>query len=132
MAEKEHLERLSILGQGQGQGQGEELPRTICCSELPKAEIERVDAVMDRLGITDPLLRKYNALAWIRGYYQALGENQGKVYEAIVGEQLRLGRILETIGDLESQVACEDAGHRLEIAETSISGTKTIELDRAA
>ena len=76
MAEKEHLERLSILGQGQG----EELPRPICCSELPKAEVERVDAVMDRLGITDPLLRKYNVLAWIRGYYQDLGENQGKVY----------------------------------------------------
>jgi len=121
MAEKEHLERLSLLGQGESA----ELPWPICCSELPKAEVARVDKVMDRLGITDPILRRYNALAWIRGYYQALGENQGEVYEAIVGEQLRMGRILETIGDLESQPGCEDAG-------TSISGTKTIELNRAA
>ena len=128
MAETEHWERLSLLGRGES----EELPWPISCSELPKAEVERVDAVMDRLGITEPILRKYNTLAWIRGYYQALGENQGKVYEAIVGEQLRLGRILETTGDLESQKACQDAGHRGEIAGTSISGTKTIELNRAA
>lgn len=128
MAEKEHLEWLSIFGQGQS----EELPRPICCSELPKSEVERANAVMDRLGITEPVLRKYNILAWIRGYYQTLGENQGEVYEAIVGEQLRLRSLLETIGDLESQAACENAGHRVEIARTSISGTKTIELDRAA
>ncbi len=122
------LERLSILDQGESL----ELPWPIRCSELPKAEVERVKAVMDRFGITDPLFRKYNAFSWIRGYYQALGENQGEIYEAIAGEQLRLGRILETIGDLESQAGCEDAGHPVEIAGTSISENKTIELNRAA
>ena len=79
MAEKEHLERLSLLGRGESG----ELPWPICWSELPEAEVKRVDAVMDRLGITEPILRKYNALALIRGYYQALGENQGKVAQGL-------------------------------------------------
>ena len=54
---------------------------------------------MDKWDITDPILRKYNVLSWVRGYYQDRGENHGEHYEALKLEQLRLGRILDPHGD---------------------------------
>jgi len=54
---------------------------------------------MDKFGIADAVLRKYNVLSWIRGFYHDRGENRGALYEAIKAEQLRLGRILDPQGD---------------------------------
>ena len=54
---------------------------------------------MDKWDITDPILRKYNVLSWVRGYYQDRGENHGEHYAALKLEQLRLGRILDPHGD---------------------------------
>ncbi|MDA1270670.1 MAG: hypothetical protein O3A93_05355 [Chloroflexi bacterium] len=62
---------------------------------LPPAQVEAAEALMNRWGVTDPVLRKYNVLSWVRGYYQDRGENQGDHYEAIKREQARLGRILD-------------------------------------
>ena len=61
---------------------------------LPLAQVEMVEAVMDKWGVTDPILRKYNVLAWVRGYFQDREENHGPFYSAICAEQNRLGGIL--------------------------------------
>jgi hypothetical protein len=50
---------------------------------------------MDKRGVTDPILRKYNVLSWVRGYYQDVGENHGEHYEVLKGEQARLGDMLD-------------------------------------
>jgi hypothetical protein len=62
--------------------------------EFPCAQVEAAEAINDKFGITDPVLRRYNVLVWVRGYYQDRCENHGEFYHAIVEEQLRLGRML--------------------------------------
>ena len=76
-----------------------EPPFPIGYGGLPRAQVEAAEAVMNRFGVTDPVLRKYNVISWVRGYYQDRGENQGEHYEALKAEQLRLGRILDPCGD---------------------------------
>ena len=76
-----------------------ELPFPIGYGGLPSAQVEVAKAVMDNWDITDPVLRKYNVLSWIRGHYQDRGENHGELYENIKQEQTRLGRILDPDGD---------------------------------
>ena len=76
-----------------------ELPFPIGYGGLPSAQVEAAETVMDKRGVTDPVLRKYNILTWVRGYYQDRGENHGEHYEAVKAEQLRLGRILDPEGD---------------------------------
>ena len=71
-----------------------DLPFPIGYGGLPSAQVEAAEAVMDRFGVTDPILRKFNILSWVRGYYQDHGENHGEHYEALKREQIRLGRIL--------------------------------------
>jgi hypothetical protein len=65
---------------------------------LPRAEVERAIRYLDKYGYTDPVLRKYNILCWIRGYYQDNGKNHGEHYADLVTEQNRLGDILEEDG----------------------------------
>ncbi len=72
-----------------------DLPFPIGYGGLPQAQVEACKAVTDRFGITDPIHRKYNVIAWVRGYYQDRGENHGDHYEAIKREQQRLGRLLD-------------------------------------
>ena len=55
-------------------------------------------AINDEYGITDHKHRRYNVLAWVRGYYQDRGENHGERYEALTQEQQRLSRVLESRG----------------------------------
>ena len=76
-----------------------DLPFPMGYGGLPRAQVEAAEAVMDEWGVADPVLRKYNVLSWVRGYYQDRGENQGEHYEAVKGEQSRLGRILDPLGD---------------------------------
>ena len=71
-----------------------DLPVPIGYGGLPLAQVEMVEAVMDKWGVTDPILRKYNVLAWVRGYFQDREENHGPFYSAICAEQNRLGGIL--------------------------------------
>ena len=72
-----------------------DLPFPIGYGGLPTAQVEAAEAVMDRFGVTDPILRKFNILSWVRGYYQDRGENHGEHYEALKREQSRLSRILD-------------------------------------
>ena len=62
---------------------------------LPKTQVETAELVNDRFEITDPVHRRYNVIAWVRGYYQDRGENHGELYEVIKLEQQRLGQILD-------------------------------------
>jgi hypothetical protein len=62
---------------------------------LPKAQIEAALVVQDSLGILDPVRRKYNVLAWVRGYLQYQSENDGPLYESLLAEMMRLGEILD-------------------------------------
>jgi hypothetical protein len=62
---------------------------------LPRAQVEMAKTIQDKLGITEPLLRKYNVLAWIRTHLQYLSLNHGPLYEALVAEQRRLRVILD-------------------------------------
>ena len=78
---------------------GPDLPFPIGYAGLPRAQVEAAEVVMDKWGITDPIMRKYNVLSWVRGFYQDRRENHGKRYEAIKAEQLRLGRILDPYSD---------------------------------
>ena len=73
-----------------------DLPFPIGYGGLPLAQVEIAEAVMDKWGVTDPILRKYNVLSWVRGYYQDVGENHGGHYEVLKGEQVRLGDILDS------------------------------------
>lgn len=75
------------------------LPFPIGYGGLPAAQVEAAEAIMDKMGVTDPILRKYNILSWVRGFYQDRGKNHGEHYEKIKAEQLRLGRILDPTGD---------------------------------
>ena len=71
-----------------------DLPFPIGYGGLPFAQVEVAEMLMDKWGVTDPILRKYNVLSWVRGYYQDVGENHGEHYEALRREQSRLGSIL--------------------------------------
>ena len=73
-----------------------DLPFPIGYGGLALAQVEMAEAVMDKWGVTDPILRKYNVLSWVRGYYQDVGENHGGHYEVLKGEQVRLGDILDS------------------------------------
>ena len=59
---------------------------------------EAAIAINDKFGITDHDHRRYNQLAWVRGYYQDRGDNHGERYEALTQEQRRLSRILKSRG----------------------------------
>jgi hypothetical protein len=71
------------------------LPFPLGYGGLPQAQVEAAEVVNDKLGIKDPVHRKYNVLSWVQGYYQDQGENHGECFEAIKEEQLRLGQILD-------------------------------------
>ena len=73
-----------------------DLPFPIGYGGLALAQVEMAEAVMDKWGVTDPILRKYNVLSWVRGYYQDVRENHGEHYEVLKGEQVRLGDILDS------------------------------------
>ena len=73
-----------------------DLPFPIGYGGLPLAQVELAQGLMDKWGVTDPILRKYNVLSWVRGYYQDVGENHGEHYEVLKGEQARLGDILDS------------------------------------
>lgn len=75
-----------------------DMPFPIGYGGLPRAQVEASEAVNNRLGIKHPVIRKYNVLTWVRGYYQDRGENQGEHYEAIMREQQRLGKLLDQEG----------------------------------
>ena len=74
------------------------LPFPIGYAGLPMAQVEAAEAVNGRLGITDPVRRKYNVLTWVLGYYQDRDENNGTHYEAVKSEKRRIGKILEQDG----------------------------------
>jgi hypothetical protein len=71
------------------------LPFPLGYGGLPQAQVEAAEVINDKLGIKDPVHRKYNVLSWVRGYFQDIGENHGECYQAIKQEQLRLGQILD-------------------------------------
>ena len=73
-----------------------DLPFPIGYGGLPLTQVEMAEAVMDKWGVTDLILRKYNVLSWVRSYYQDVGENHGGHYEVLKGEQVRLGDILDS------------------------------------
>ena len=72
-----------------------DLPFPIGFGGLPKAQVEAAELFNNKLGIRDPVRRKYNVMSWVRGHYQDLDKNHGEHYEAIKQEQQRLGRILD-------------------------------------
>ena len=76
-----------------------DLPFPIGCGGLPRGQVEAAEAVNDKLGVKDPVHRKYNVLSWVRGYYQDRGENHGEHYESIKEEHQRLGQILDGEAD---------------------------------
>ena len=76
-----------------------ELPFPTSYDGLPRAQVEMALAWLDKVGVTDPILRKYNVMSWVRSHLQWHGQNRGELYEAIKSEQLRLGRILDPNGD---------------------------------
>ena len=65
---------------------------------LPKAQVEAAEAINEKFGITDLVHRRYNVLAWVRGYFQDRGEDHGYRYEALKKAQQRLSGILEERG----------------------------------
>jgi hypothetical protein len=73
----------------------DDLPFPMGYGGLPKTQVELAEAITDRFGITDPVHRKYNVLAWVLGYYQERGEVGSQWYEAVRKEQQRLGEILD-------------------------------------
>ena len=93
---REHkAEVLDYLEVESGKAASFDLPFPIGCGGLPRGQVEAAEAVNDKLGVKDPVHRKYNVLSWIRGYYQDRGENHGEHYESIKGEHQRLGQILD-------------------------------------
>ena len=66
---------------------------------LPRAQVEMALAWLDKVGVTDPALLRYNVMSWVRSYLQWHGQNRGELYEGIKSEQLRLGRIIDPGGD---------------------------------
>ena len=75
------------------------LPFPIGYDGLPRAQVEMALAWLDKVGITDPILQKYNVISWVRSHLQWHGQNRGELYEVIEAEQLRLGRILDPNGE---------------------------------
>jgi hypothetical protein len=71
-----------------------DLPFPMGYGGLPRAQVEAALAIQDKLGVRDPVLRKYSVLSRVRGYLQSHGEDHGPLYDAIVREQQRLGDIL--------------------------------------
>ena len=67
-------------------------------AELGITQVEVAEAINEKFGITDPVHRRYNVLAWVRGYFQDRGENHGHRYEALKQAQIRLSEILESRG----------------------------------
>ena len=61
-----------------GRAESCDLPFPIGYGGLPTAQVETANAVMDKFGIADPVLRKYNVLSWIRGFYQDRGRTAGR------------------------------------------------------
>ena len=74
------------------------LVRTVGNRILDDAQVEVAEAINEKFGITDPVHRRYNVLAWVRGYYQDRGENHGHRYEALKKAQQRLSGILGARG----------------------------------
>src|SRR5918999_4669701 len=68
-----------------------DLPFPLGYGGLPKAQVEVAEVINDKFGITDPVHRKYNVLAWVLGFYQERGEVGSEWYEAVRKEQQRLG-----------------------------------------
>jgi hypothetical protein len=56
--------------------------------------VEVAEVINNKFGITDPVHRKFNVLAWVLGYYQERGEVGSEWYKAVRKEQQRLGEIL--------------------------------------
>jgi hypothetical protein len=56
--------------------------------------VEVTEVINDKFGITDPVHRKYNVLAWVLGYYQERREISNEWYAVVRKEQQRLGEIL--------------------------------------
>ena len=75
-----------------------DLPFPLGFGGLPRAQVEIAEVVNARLGITDPVLRKYNVISHVHSYYQDLSLNDGRDYEALKLEQERLGQILNEGG----------------------------------
>ena len=65
---------------------------------FPKAQVEVAETINDGYGLIDSDHRRYNVLAWVRGYYQDRNEVHSDRYEELVREQLKLGRILRETG----------------------------------
>jgi hypothetical protein len=76
-----------------------DLPFPIGYGGLPKAQVEAAEVINNKLGINDPVVRKYNVLSWVRGHYVDLGQNHGEHYGAIKREQQRLGQLLRGQAD---------------------------------
>ena len=75
-----------------------ELPFPLGYEGLPIAQVEAAEGVNGRLGVSDPVHRKYNVLTWVQGYYEDRDENHGPYYEAVKQEKQRLGKILDQEG----------------------------------
>ena len=80
-----------------------DLPFPIGYDGLPRAQVEMAPAWLGKVGVTDPILHKYNVMSWVRRRLQWNGQNRDGLYEASKGEQFRLGRILDPSGDPEGQ-----------------------------
>ena len=65
---------------------------------FPPAQLELAELINDRFGVTDSEHRRYNVLAWARGYYQDREQNHGDWYEGLIREQQRLSRVLAEKG----------------------------------
>jgi hypothetical protein len=72
-----------------------DLPFPLGYGGLPKAQVEVAEVINEKFGITDPVLRKFNVLAWVLGYYQERGEVGSNWYKAVRKEQQHLAEILD-------------------------------------
>jgi hypothetical protein len=71
-----------------------DLPFPLGYGGFPKAQVEVAEVINNKFGITDPVHRKFNMLAWVLGYYQERGEVGSEWYKAVRKEQQHLGEIL--------------------------------------
>jgi hypothetical protein len=62
---------------------------------LPRAQVEAAELIQDKMGINEPILRRFNVLSWVRTHLQYQSLNRGQLYEAIFTEQQRLWEILK-------------------------------------
>lgn len=67
-----------------------DLPFPVGYGGLPRNDVKIAEVVNDRLGITDPVLRKYNVMSHVRGYYLDLEGSSGEHYKAVKEEMERL------------------------------------------